>query len=607
MRHLADSPRKAARGSKTVAQILLCALFGLMLCLAMVSCGSHAKKTAKETVKQTSGVSRDADAQEGSSTAINAPAAKNPAPLVVRSPNPFNANALGSNASAPKAEPDNAAAKDTPAPAAQTQSAHGGETLPTRPVAKEHAQNDAAKAAPNTPAENNETKAQPAGQRASAEDPTPIKQPADFNECVRVALTQSPVLVNSSLEIQSKRLDVQDAWAGFIPTLTINTTYWLALPQAYTTQYQSVWSDSQHSYVSIPYQHTTATTKPYSISFSTGQWNPIVSSFDVAAKNQMVNIAILAHLKVVSTGLYRLAADFLQLEAIGEQQAIVGKKIELAKSNLEFFKTRQGLGQATQMDIRIAETKIKMAQAESDNVGAQRAQVMNDIKFMLGVPFMDKLTLDVDTAKKQILGSFSAADVTEDKIKTHSFDLRMAEYEKSLQRKNIGLAYVKLLPSFGFTFQTLDAFVATSQQHKGQFPFYPGINVSMPLDYWTKGRDVSRQYKKLDQQQASTRAKTFEVIVTVQKAMTDYQTATSDLSLASSRSELAKLQDEQTEYRYKTGQADYDKFSADRAAYFDSQQAVIMQQVRRDLALLALKDITGDLQNQYIDVTSWEK
>ncbi|WP_243362329.1 TolC family protein [Fundidesulfovibrio terrae] len=451
------------------------------------------------------------------------------------------------------------------------------ETLPTAPPAK------ATETAQPAPAKGQDM-APPMD--SSKEMSTTVKEPADFNECVRVALVQSPMLVKSALEIETKRLDVQDAWGTFIPTISINTTYWFRMPTK-----------------------TDGTTdKPYTISFSTSQWNPILAGFDVKAKNQMTNIAVLGHLKVIGEGLKRLASDFLQLSAMQEQKEVVKKKQELAKQNLEFFKTRLGMGQATQLDIRIAETRIQMTKAEDDKVNSMRAMVMDDIKFILGVPFTNKLDLDVAAAKKQILGKFSPADVTDEKVRAYSFDLRIQEYEKNLQKMNIGLSYVKLLPTFGFTFQTVDAFNNTStSSNKSGFPFYPGINISMPLDYWTRGREIARQYKKMDQVYAGARAKEFELMVSVQKAMSDYQATTADFTLANSKMELNKLQDEQTEYRYKTGQVDFDKYVTDRNEFYEARQKMILEQTKRDVALLTLKHLTGDLQGQYVDVAAWEK
>jgi len=598
MRHFADSPREAACGSKTRAAIW-CVIAGFMLSLALSSCvpAAHTARADQKAVKQTSGSSRNAE-EEATLTTINAPHSSNASGAPDKTASGANASKTAAQTpeTAQAKTPDKTAAGDTPSAAEEGKTGTptaGAETKTDAPAANAGAKTDI-----------------PGEQRPPAtwETTTTVRQPADFNECVRVALVQSPLFVKSTLEIQSKRLDVQDAWSEFIPTLSLSTTYWFVLPKAYYNTVQTVYDPATgQNDITKNVQVGTQTQKPYTISFNTGQWNPILAGFDVAAKKEMVSMAILGHLRVISDGLHRLAADFLQLEAVTEQQAIVGKKVELAKSNLEFFKTRQGLGQATDMEIRMAETKITMAKAEADSVNAQRAQIMNDIKFILGVPFVDKLDLDVANAKQEILGSFGTADVTDDKVRAHSFDLRTAEYEKSLQHKNIGLSYVRLIPSFGFTFQSLDAFVSSTQQVKGQFPFYPGINITMPLDYWTKGRDIARQYTKLDQQQANTKAKVFELMVTAQRAMTDYQSANSDSNLASSRSELARLQNEQTEISYKAGQADFDKVMADRTSYYESQQNMLAQKTKRDLALLALKDLTGDLQKQYIDVTSWEK
>lgn len=414
---------------------------------------------------------------------------------------------------------------------------------------------------------------------------TAIKEPADFNECVRVALVQSPLLVKSALEIETKRLDAQDAWSTFIPTVSINTVYWFRMP---------VKTDGSSD-------------KPYTISFSTGQWNPILSSFEVKARNEMTNIAILAHLKVIGGGLKRLGTDFLQLATIDQQRELTAKKAEMAKLSLEFHKTRLGMGQSSQLDVRIAETRLQVTKAEEEKLTVMRAMIMDDIKFILGVPFTHQLKLDVAKAKQQVLGTFNAVDLNQEKIRANSFDLRMMEYEKRLQQKNIGLSYVKLLPTFGFTFQTVDTFNNSSGYRETGFPFYPGINISLPLDYWTKGREIARQYKKLDQVNATSRAREFELMVSVQKAVSDLQACNSDLNMANSELELSKLKSEQTQYRYKTGQAEFDQLVIDNTDYYTKQQSQLLQQAKRDTALLELKHLNGDLQSQYIDVEAWEK
>jgi outer membrane protein TolC len=419
----------------------------------------------------------------------------------------------------------------------------------------------------------------------TSESTVQIRQPADFRECVRVALEQSPILVKSALEIETKRLDVQDAWATFIPTIDLNSTYWFSQPKN---------TDG-------------STNNPFTISFATENWNPVLSGFEVKAKKEMVNIAVLAHLKVISQGLKRLGTDFLQLDVAQQQKDLNKQKQDIAKQNLEFFKTRLGLGQATQLDVQIAETKLNMAKAEEDKISATRNMIQDDIKFIMGLPFVNKLDMDVKTAKDEVLGGFSPADMADDKIRAYSFDLRMLVYEKRLQEKNIALSYVKMLPTFGFTFQTINSLSSTQQNMNKGALFYPGVNISMPLDLWTKGRDVSRNYKKMDQQVAQGRAKEYELMASVQKALSDYQGASADYNLANSQSELSRLQAEQSQYRYKTGQLDFDKYAADDIKYYDDAQKALIDKLKRDTYMLELKYLNGDLEKQFINVTDWEK
>ncbi len=479
-----------------------------------------------------------------------------------------------------------ALAKTAPKKAAKTQPAEQGETLPSAP--------DPAGASmkPQPASDAKSTDAAQSGLEGTPPPPdavrgmTTIKQPADFNECVRVALVQSPLLVKSALEIESKRLDVQDAWSTFIPTVSINTTYWFRLP---------------------PTTASSTNTKPYTIGFSTSQWNPVVSGFEVSARKEMTNIAVLGHLKVIGEGLKRLAADFLQLAILDEQREVLRRKHDMAKMNLDFFKTRLSMGQATTLDVRMAESRLQMAKAEDDKLFTTRSTLLDDIKFILGVPFSNKLELNVSAAKAQSLRNYSPAEVTEDKVRAYSFDLRVQEYEKRLQKKNIGLSYVRLMPTFSFVFQTVDALSAEQRRQEKGLPFYPGISFSLPLDYWTKGRDIARQYKKMDQVNATTRAKDFELMVTVQKALSEYQGTQSDLALANARLDMAKIQDEQSEYRHRTGQVDFDRFMNDRNDFFEARLRQLNETGRRELALLNLKHLAGDLQSQFVDVASWEK
>ncbi|NMC51023.1 MAG: TolC family protein, partial [Desulfovibrio sp.] len=196
---------------------------------------------------------------------------------------------------------------------------------------------------------------------------TPLRSPANFDECVRVALAQSPLLVKSSIEIETKRLDLGDSYSNFIPTISINTTCYLRRPASSSTQ------------------------DPFTVSFSAGNWNPVLTIFEVQARKDMVNIAILSHMQVIAEGLKRLGTNFLQLGMLEDQDKVVKEKAEMAKQYMEYAQTRSSLGQGTDLDVRIAESKINLIKAESDKVRNNRLMLLDDLKFILGVPFIQKI------------------------------------------------------------------------------------------------------------------------------------------------------------------------------------------------------------------------
>jgi len=282
-----------------------------------------------------------------------------------------------------------------------------------------------------------------------------------------------------------------------------------------------------------------------------------------------------------------------------DQDAVVKEKAEMAKQYLEYAQTRSSLGQGTDLDVRIAESKINLIKAESDKVRNNRLMLLDDLKFILGVPFIQKINLDLAEARKQVVASFDPAAVTGETLRDNSYELKIQEYNKSLQKKNITVAYVKFIPTFNFGFQTVDALSSTAKQDG--LPFYPYVTMSLPLDWWTKGRDVSRQYKKLGQVESEGRTKEFKLVSEFQKAMANLATADADLRYAKAKSDLSQLKLQQTQYRYETGQSEFDAIVSAMDDYLTSKQDVLFKELNKSTALLDLRFLSGHLQNSYIN------
>ncbi|EHJ48110.1 outer membrane efflux protein [Solidesulfovibrio carbinoliphilus subsp. oakridgensis] len=451
-----------------------------------------------------------------------------------------------------------------------------------------------------------------------------VKSPADFQECVRVALAQSPLLTKSSIEIESKRLDVGDAYSQYIPTIVMSTTFYMRLPE-----YKNLAGTAWNSYAadnasSNPAQNLSnsitaanaiyagnsanRSRKAYDLNFSTGAWNPLLTAFDVQAKKEMVNIAVLSHLKVIDQGLKRLGTIFLQLGMVDTMIKMAKEKEDLAVKNLEYVKTRAGLGQGAELDVRIAETKINLAKAEGEKMRTSKSVLLDELKFVMGVPFVQKVDLSLANASKQVLEDFNPAGVSDETLRRHSFQLRIHEYEKGLQKKNIALSYIHFLPTFSFGFTSVSTLNSTSyKDDTSSLPFmYPNLTLNFPFDLWTKARDVSRQYKKMAQLNVEGRNLEFTLMSQFQQALAKLRSANSDVKFAASSVELQKLTAQQAQFRFESGQAEYDAIVRSMSEYLDSRQNLLMKEYDRDVAMLDVRSISGDFQDRYINVSIME-
>ena len=515
-----------------------------------------------------------------------------------------------------------------------------GAVSPLRAAPSERYTKDKVKGATTSAPVATPAPAAPAPSGAAAEEPAPsfakaaggnvalgntaIKSPADFDECVRVALAQSPMLTKSAIEIESKRLDVGDAYSQYIPTIIMNTTFYLRLPEYKNTAAETAGATLLSNPSSNPWDNLTTaqnvsksvyagnssnrTRKKYDLSFSTGTWNPLLTAFDVQAKKELVNIAVLTHLKVIDQGLKRLGVVYLQLGMIDTMIGMAKEKEDLAKKNLEYVKTKAGLGQGAQLDVNIAETRINMAKAEAEKMRTTKSVLLDEMKFMLGLPFVQKLELSLANASRQVLEDFNPANVSDESLRKHSFKLRIHEYEKSLQQKNIALAYIHFLPTFSFGFTSISTLNGTSyRSDTSTLPFmYPNLTFNLPFDWWTKSRDVSRQYKKQAQLNVEGRNIEFGIMSEFQQALAKLRSANSDVKFAESSMQLQKLTVQQAQFRFESGQTEYDAIVKAMADFLDSRQILMQKEFDRDSALLEVRSISGDFQDRYINASVME-
>jgi outer membrane protein TolC len=400
----------------------------------------------------------------------------------------------------------------------------------------------------------------------------------NFEEAVRIALNQSPFLTKSSLEIDVKRLDETDSRYGLFPSIDFRTYYYLNRP-------------------------TNVSGAPYSLNFSTDPgYNPIASYFTLQAQKLATEVAILTHMKTISQGLEQLGQIFIDLDFIKNQILTTKDQVNLCREQLAYAENRLSAGTGTSLEVKEAQQGLKGSQSDLENLALKQKRGLANLKHFLGLKPTQEVTPDLQNTHRQVLGSFDPASVSWEQTKSRSQDIKIMEIATKLQAYNIKLAKVKVLPTLLFTTQTPDPLSST------QSGLYAGFGLYVPLwDGFKRIRNVTRQktvMKQFDNEKSQVEKDLEDKFQEAQDKV--METATS-LHQSQSQIELLQLKTRQVEIIYQSGGKSLPLVLDSRKSVLKAKEQMLKMAMDHDKAILALRQISGDLGYTYVNASSWQK
>ena len=402
--------------------------------------------------------------------------------------------------------------------------------------------------------------------------------PLNYEEAVRIAINQSPVLRKSSLEIEVKRMDETDTRYGLFPSIDFRTYYYVNRPSGIGGV-------------------------PYSLNFSTDpNYNPIASYFALQAQKLATEAAILTHLKVISAGLERLGQIFIFLDLIKNQTLAAKDHLNICREKLTYTENRLSAGTGTPLEVKEAQQRLKTVQAELEHLASQQKRGLSNLKNFLGLKPTQELTPDLQNTHRQLMGSFDPASVTWEQAKSRSYDLKVMEIVIKLQGYNVKLAKAKSLPTILFTTQTPDPLNA------GQYGLYTGFGLYVPLwDGFKRIRNVSRQKTVLKQFDSDKTLAEKELENKFHESQEKVMAAANNLHLAHSQIELLQLKARQYETSYQSGGVLLSLVLESQKEVFLGKKQMFIAAMEYDKEVLALRQISGDLGHTYVQASSWQK
>jgi outer membrane protein TolC len=405
-----------------------------------------------------------------------------------------------------------------------------------------------------------------------------VSGPVNYDRAVQLAILKSPYFTKSSLEIEVKRLNEKDSQYDLIPPVNFRTQYYASRPSG-------------------------STNRPYSLSFSSTNYNPLESYFTLQAKKVFTQMSILAHMHLINEGIQKLGRMFLEMEALKKAAARQEELVDLAQKNQDYFQNRARIGSGTSLEVRVAAQELEAAKAEKERIANSQKRLLERIKIFIGMKPHEPLDLDCKDARRQVMGNFDPAAASLEQAKNHSYEIKIAELQKELQSYNILLAKAKLLPSIFGGALTPDPLSAV--QSRDMF-FYVGLEVPV-WDGFKRLRNISRQKTILRQIEVDTNLKTSDLADKWFDAQENLRAADAARKSAQAQEELARLKERQSEIRYRSGGESLVVYLDGRKSLVDAQRNYFMKTLDYDLAVLGLRHLSGDLGATYVDAKSWQQ
>lgn len=408
---------------------------------------------------------------------------------------------------------------------------------------------------------------------ATAGSPPPALE-FDFDDCVGLAIEQSPLLTRTSAEVSIRRIDEADARSRHMPGINMHTRYLITKPEG---------SDRR-----------------LTLHFTTDSYNPIEAVFGVRVSRMVTQIAALAHEKAIGEGLHQLGQAFLEMEALDQTILLRREAEELLGQAESYVTNRAAAGAATAIETRKAEQERRIARLEETRLLASLQGARENLALLLGLTNGAAVTFATGGAAAQVLGTFDEARADFPSSWTNSPEYRIACLGLQLQQLRIYLSYARYLPALTFGLQSTDPLYDSANDGLGLY-FTAGLDFQL-WDGLRRQRDVKRQRFVLSQyeadaflEEANQRRKWLAAIDAVRAAAID-------LDLATARAELAEINVEQAAFKSDLGRGGFPDLVDARRGRIEARRNLIETRLAHNKARLALRLLSGDLARSYIRV-----
>lgn len=412
----------------------------------------------------------------------------------------------------------------------------------------------------------------------------------NFDECVYLAIQQSPLLVNSAVELELKRLALTNAIWNYIPEPRMSVRVSNNL-----TQYNMNTPNTPSDYGQTKMQ----------LSFYAALPNPIATYFDHQVQKLLVNMAISTHRKAIGEAIHNIAASYLKLQAQRKKLEMQKELLPIAREKAAYWKQVEAVDGRQGVALNVANQHVRETELIIEQTNMQEVMERTRLKIQAGVDPSHRLEINTDSADSILSGFDGYALRWDERWPVTENDFLMRGQIK-LGDYKIMVAWAKYIPDM--TLQ-INSYPPSGQYQPpdGQEDQFLHLNFDFPLIDW------GSRYRGVQSARMS-KAKAFNEMA---RKRTEYSNSwlVAEQAVALSKNQMLIAQNslETARMQYEAARISYDEGTAELPELCDKQETLVQArlsfldaELRYKLALLDWMYLANVLQERFIGLPAKE-
>jgi len=409
----------------------------------------------------------------------------------------------------------------------------------------------------------------------------------NFEDCVYLAIQQSPLLVTSSIKLEMSRLKEKDAAWQYVPELHMILTSAVNL-----TKYNEGNPNNYGDYGRTLFR----------ASFYASLPDPFTTYFTQKAQQVMSNIAVLGHRKAIGMAIQEIADSYLQMQA---QKRISDERAKLpgiAQEATTYWKAMHASVGGHALDIDMALQNEKQLALQQDQTRHVEKMIHMRLKTLLGLSSEQPLATDLQDGSAAIFQDFDGRSLHWEDRWTLCEEYLSEKMAILLQDYNILLAWARYMPTISLALDNYPP-AGQAQPAGGREDFFLHFNFDFTLLDWGRryrGVQTARMNKAIAFQSLAEKRTKYENAWS--QCRQEYEMAVTNRELAKGSLRSAELEEQKADIEYKGGDQPLPNLTTRKEAVIRARVSLIEAELAMQQAVLKWMHLAGILEERFMAV-----